>query len=266
MLHAGHSSSIEARDPLLSVVIPAYNEASRLPRTLEHIARFAVTQSYTVEVIVVDNNSTDGTAEVARAHAPLFDQLHVLAQPIQGKGAAVRAGLLAASGRHIFIADADLSMPIAELDKFLTPEACAVNVAIGSREASGAHRYDEPWHRHLMGRVFNRLVNGLFGLRYSDTQCGFKCFRRDVARDLALAQTIDGFAFDVELLLISRLRGYRVIEVPIEWAFDDQSRVSPLKHTVMMVGELLRIKGNEWRQVYAVPDTGAVSPKSAGIG
>jgi dolichyl-phosphate beta-glucosyltransferase len=236
--------------PYLSLVIPAYNEEARLPATLEKVARFVISRPYSIEVIVVDNNSCDRTCEVTLAYREQIKSLTLIQQTIQGKGAAVRKGLATARGEYVFIADADLSMPIGEIDKFLLPEVGDYDIAIGSREAVGARRYGEPQYRHMMGRVFNFFVGILAVPGFSDTQCGFKCFRREAAQDLIRLQMIDGFAFDVELLFIARRRNYRIVEIPINWYYDSQSSVNPLRHTVTMFLELLWIRMNARQGFY----------------
>lgn len=236
--------------PLLSIIVPAYNEAARLPQTLPQIAGFAMEQPYEVEVLVVNNNSSDDTRAIASEIAGEFPFIRVLDEPRQGKGAAVRTGMLAAAGDYFFMADADLSMPIEEVSKFLPPHLNGYDVAIGSREAEGAVRYEEPEYRHLMGRVFNTIVKILAVPGFQDTQAGFKCFRRPVALDLLANQTIDGWAFDVELLYIALKRGYCVVEVPIHWHYRQNSRINPLKDAIDMVREVLRIRINDWQGLY----------------
>ena len=230
--------------PLLSLIIPAYNEAERLPVTLPAVIAFLDAQPYGVELILVDNNSRDDTRRIALEFAATRPYIRVLSEPTQGKGAAVRTGMLAATGDYLFMADADFSMPVEEIAKFLPPNLSAYDVAIGSREAPGAVRYNEPAYRHLMGRVFNFYVKVLAIPGFEDTQCGFKCFRREVARDILPYQTIDGWAFDVELLFIALRRGYHVIEVPVDWYYGENSRVSPVRDTINMIREVLRIRFN----------------------
>ncbi len=230
--------------PLLSLIIPAYNEAERLPVTLPAVIAFLDAQPYGVELILVDNNSRDDTRRIAAEFAATRPYIRMLSEPTQGKGAAVRAGMLAATGDYLFMADADFSMPVEEIAKFLPPNLSAYDVAIGSREAPGAVRYNEPAYRHLMGRVFTFYVKVLAIPGFEDTQCGFKCFRREVAQDILPYQTIDGWAFDVELLFIALRRGYHVVEVPVNWYFGENSRVSPVRDSINMIREVLRIRLN----------------------
>ncbi|MFO7661833.1 MAG: glycosyltransferase family 2 protein [Chloroflexota bacterium] len=230
--------------PLISLVIPAYNEEERLPKTLPAAIDFLESQAYPYEIIIVDNNSCDRTGDIAREIAAQRANIKVLTEPSQGKGAAVRTGMLAASGDYLFMADADFSMPVQEVNKFLPPLLSGYDVAIGSREAPGAVRFNEPEYRHLMGRVFNFYVKVLAIPGFEDTQCGFKCFRREVAWDILPYQTIDGWAFDVELLYIALRRGYQIEEVPVQWYYGESSRVSPIRDSINMIREVLRIRYN----------------------
>jgi len=233
---------MDGNNPLLTIIIPAYNEERRLPTTLPQVADFVEAQDYPAEILVVDNASTDRTSDVVRAVAAEHPIISLLYQPIQGKGAAVRKGMLEGRGEYLFICDADLAMPIEEVNKFLPPTLSDYDVAIASREAAGAIRYNEPWYRHLMGRVFNLLVRLLAVPGIQDTQCGFKCLRREAARDIFTIQKIDGWAFDVEILHIARRRGYRIVEVPIRWYYGEGSRVSPVRDSINMLIEVLHIR------------------------
>ncbi len=237
----------------LSIVIPAHNEAHRLPGTLERVLAFLRTQPYTAEVLVVENGSQDDTWAIAQDFAARYPHLHAIQEPQRGKGLAVRRGMLAARGRYRFMADADLSMPIEELPRFLPPRLTDFDIAIASREGPGAVRYNEPAYRHLIGRMFNLMVQGLAlpGLR--DTQCGFKCFRAEVAEDVFRYQTLMGMSFDVEVLFIARRRGYRIVEVPIPWYFDPDSRVRLVQDSLRMAWDLLSIRWNALRGRYDPP-------------
>lgn len=238
--------------PLLSLIIPAYNEAApdRLPESLQKIRSFVDGQDFPIEVLIVNNNSTDNTHQIAESAAAERNYFHVLFEPAQGKGAAVRTGMMAARGDYLFICDADLSMPIEEVLKFLPPQARDYDIAIASREAPGSKRIGEPEIRHIMGRVFNFIVKVIAVRGLNDTQCGFKCFHREVAQQLFPLQSIDGWAFDVELLFIAQQRGYNIIEIPITWYYRDHSKIKPLNDSVNMVVETLRIRWNGWRGRY----------------
>lgn len=237
--------------PFLSVIIPAYNEANRLPASLNKVLDYLAQQPYAAEVIVVENGSTDATADIVRAMLADDARLKLMQATTRGKGNAVREGMLAAEGDWLFMADADLSMPISELDRFFPGGATPTyDIAIASREAPGAVRYDEPPMRHLMGRVFNGLVKLLAVPGFQDTQCGFKCFRREVAREVFARQTLTGWGFDVEVLYIARKRGYRIVEIPIDWYYQTDSRVRPVEDTLRMVRELLTVRINDMRGIY----------------
>ncbi len=241
--------------PFLSLVIPAYNEAARLPETLPAALAFAEAQPYAAEVLLVDNDSADATRAIAEDAARTHPVLRVLREPQRGKGAAVRAGALAARGEYVFFADADFSMPVAEIANFLPPVRSGFDVAIGSREAPGAVRYDEPQLRHLMGRAFNWLVRLLVLRGLQDTQCGFKCFRRPAAEAIFRRQRMTDWTFDVELLFIARQLGYRIIEVPIHWRYREHSRIRPWRDAARMAWGLVRLRWNGWRGVYREPAT-----------
>jgi dolichyl-phosphate beta-glucosyltransferase len=243
--------------PLLSLVIPAYNEGApdRLPHSLETIYTFVEAQNFPIEVVIVNNNSTDDTLKIAEDAAVGHPYVHALTELRQGKGAAVKTGMLAATGDYLFICDADLSMPIEEVLKFLPSQTETYDVAIASREAPGSQRIDEPEMRHIMGRVFNFIVKVIAVRGLNDTQCGFKCFRREVAHELFPLQTIDGWAFDVELLFIAQQRGYKIIEIPITWIYKTHSKIKPINDSISMVLETLKIRFNGWRGVYAQTQT-----------
>lgn len=236
--------------PFLSIIIPAYNEERRLPGTLQTIWDYLATQDYSAEIIVVENGSTDRTADVVREFAKEHPNVRLLTSSPRGKGLAVKTGMLAARGVYRFLCDADLSMPIEELSKFLPPTLDGYQVAIGSREAPGARRYGEPIYRHLMGRAFNWLVKLVAVPGLEDTQAGFKCFTAQAAQDLFTRQTMIGFGFDVEVLFIARKLGYRIVEVPIHWYYKSESRVDPLRDTWRMFREVLQVRWNDLRGVY----------------
>jgi dolichyl-phosphate beta-glucosyltransferase len=244
--------------PLLTLIIPAYNEERRLPRSLEQITAFVQQQPEPMEVVIVENGSRDRTTEIAEAYAARYPFVRVL-HSAKGKGAAVRVGMMEGRGRYLFICDSDLSMPITEVRKFLPPTREQYDVAIASREGPGAHRYGEPGYRHLMGRVFNLIVRVLAIPGFQDTQCGFKSFRAEVGKEVFAALTMTGWVFDVEALFIAQRRGYRVVAVPIDWYFDADSRIEPLRDTWRMFRDVLLIRLNGWRGVYerANTDSGA---------
>lgn len=226
----------------LSIVVPAYNEERRLAATLETLCDYLRRQPWDWEVRVVDDGSGDGTAGIAEAFAAAEPRVVAQREPHRGKGGAVRAGLLAASGQYRFICDADLSMPIAELPRFLPPELREFDIAIGTREGAAARRVGEPIYRHLMGRLFNHIVRWLALPGIHDSQCGFKMFTAGAVAAVFPLVTVDGWAFDVEVLTVARAKGLRVREVPIEWHYRADSRLSMLRDGFGMFRELLRIR------------------------
>jgi dolichyl-phosphate beta-glucosyltransferase len=238
--------------PLLSIIIPAYNEEHRLPDSMEQILAWRDTVPYRVEIIIVENGSKDRTTEIAETFARAHDDIRVIHSE-KGKGVAVQTGIYSGQGDYLFICDSDLSMPIAEVEKFLPPQLEDYDVAIGSREAPGAHRFDEPGYRHLMGRVFNFIVRTLAVPGFSDTQAGFKMFKRQAALDIFPYMTITGWTFDVEALYIALKQGKKVVEVPINWYFDEDSRVDPMKDTWRMFWDVITIRRNDRRGLYDGP-------------
>jgi dolichyl-phosphate beta-glucosyltransferase len=239
--------------PFLSIVVPAYNEETRLPGSLQAIADFVAQKTYPVEVLVVNNNSRDRTGQIIEEYAAEFPFVRGLFESAQGKGAAVRSGMLAARGEYRFICDADLSMPIEEIDKFLPPHLEGYDIAIASREAPGAVRYEEPWYRHLMGRVFNTIVRLFAVPGLQDTQCGFKMFRAEVAENLFPLQTMNGWSFDVEILYAARRWGYTIVEVPIHWYYKNNTRIHPIGDSRDMFADVFKIRRNGQRGLYKRP-------------
>ena len=236
--------------PLLSIIIPAHNEEKRLPPTLEQVFAFLDKQEYEAEVLVIENGSTDQTYELAQSYAKQHKNLHVIREQGRGKGLAVQRGMLEAHGEYRLMCDADLSMPIVEVAKFLSHDTVEFDIAIASREAPGAVRYDEPRYRHLGGRLINLIIRLLILPGLQDTQCGFKCFRAEVADDLFKRQTLMGWSFDIELLFIARRHGYRVIEIPIDWYYRSESKVNALRDAVRMIQDIFQIHRNARRGIY----------------
>lgn len=228
--------------PFLSIIFPAHNEEQRLPETLLQVSQFVKSQSYPIEVVIVENASKDRTLEIAHEFAAQNEYVLVLHEERPGKGLAVKEGMLAASGQYRFFCDVDFSMPITEIPKFLPPNLNNVDIAIGSREAKGAIRYNEPFSRHIIGRVFNMLVWILVLPGINDTQCGFKCFSADVTEKLFPLQSIQGWTFDVEILGIARQLGYKVVEVPVPWYYQPQSKVNVVKDFMRTLKELFKVR------------------------
>ena len=252
------SAPSDERAPFLSVVIPAYNEERRILPTLRQLSGYLGTRPYTWEVLVVDDGSADKTAALVTEFSATHPNFSLLSVPHGGKGFAVQAGMLQASGAYRFLCDADLSMPIEQLERFLPPKLRDFDVAVGSREILGARRFNEPRVRHIQGRLFNLFVRFVAVPGVSDTQCGFKCFRGDVAESLFPLQRTSGWGFDVELLFLARMLHLRLMEVPIDWHHDPDSRSRRLRDGLSMGVETLRLRWNARRGRY-----GTLKPPSA---
>ena len=229
--------------PEISIVIPAFNEALRLPETLDRVQRYLATAGLTAEVIVVDDGSRDDTAEVVQRYAQRWPQLKlVAAERNAGKGAAVRLGMAAARGRYRVFSDADLSVPIDDMEKLLPPLHAGAGVAIASRGLRDSQvELHQPWYRETMGKIFNRLVRIFVLGGVHDTQCGFKAFTAEVADRVFPVLQTRGFGFDVEVLYRAQQAGYQIVEVPTRWINSPQSRVHPVRHSTAMFLELLAI-------------------------
>lgn len=237
----------------LSIIIPAHNEAYRLPGNLDTLIPILSDQPYRSEIIVVENASADETWEVCETYAEKFPELVI---PIKlteaGKGLAIKEGMLGARGKYRLFADADFSMPPSEIFNFIPPQI-DVPIAIASREAPGSVRYNEPFYRHITGRIFNSLIRLLVLPSLQDTQCGFKMFRSDVVEKLFPKQTMLGWSFDVEILYIASRLGIPILEIPIPWYYNDDSKVKVLRDSSRMFMDLLRIRKNGREGVYDDP-------------
>ncbi len=242
--------------------MPAYNEERRLPQTLEQITAFLARQTYTSELIVVDDGSRDQTAQVAESFGAAHPDVRVIRNDHRGKGYAVRAGVLAARGNIVLFSDADLSTPIEEIAEMLPWFERGYGVVIGSREGNGAKRIKEPFYRHLMGRVFNGIVRLLTVRGINDTQCGFKAFRDEVARDVFSRMRLYGAdakkitdamvtGFDVEVLFIAQKSGVRIKEVPVEWRYGSETKVNPLKDSWRNFRDVVMVRWNDLRGRYS---------------
>jgi dolichyl-phosphate beta-glucosyltransferase len=236
--------------PYVSIVIPAYNEANRLPPTLEQLAKFCEQASWTVEVLIVIERSTDGTLEIARECAAQQAQSRAVFKvidngPQHGKGHAVRSGMLQASGELIVYMDVDLSVPLSTLPTFvhLFEEHPETAVLVGNRQhALSQITRAQGWVRRSMGQTFNRILGFLGIAKLRDTQCGFKAFRREAAREIFARQKVEGFAFDVEVLLLAERLGYQVIDVPVEWINSPESKVHIVRDSLRMLIDAVRIR------------------------
>ncbi|MGB9835589.1 MAG: dolichyl-phosphate beta-glucosyltransferase [Candidatus Saccharicenans sp.] len=230
--------------PVLSIVIPAYNEEKRLGLTLRKIIDYLDSRQIQAEIIVVDDGSKDNTAEAAREILTDWPLQKVVSLPEnQGKGAAVKEGLLQASGEFILFSDADLSTPIEELEKMLPLARQGCQVVIASRALPESEiKKRQSWLREHMGKTFNFLVRLLLIKDIKDTQCGFKLFEQKAARKIFSELQTKGFAFDVEALALARRFGYKIAQVPVAWVNSPESRVGLVRSSVGMFIELLKIK------------------------
>ena len=225
----------------ISVIIPAYNEAERLGSTLGQAVDYLSRRGYSYELLVVDDGSRDRTVEVAEGFAGNGVRV-IRHETNRGKGAAIKTGLLASTGERVLLSDADASTPITELEKLerWLPEA---PVVLGSRAVAGADiRQHQPFYRELMGKTFNLIIR-ILGVRgLADTQCGFKLLEGDVAREVGAELSIDGFAYDVELVWLARRKGHRVVEVGVVWVDSPDSRVDPIRSSLAMLRDVIRMR------------------------
>lgn len=258
--------------PYLSVIIPAYNEARRLPLFLQHTITYLDRHSRSYEILVVDDGSADGTALVVEQTAQRCPHVRLIQLTCNmGKGAAVRRGMQAARGTIQLFADADGATPIEELDRLEAAITAGADLAIGSRALASqnpAFTVRARWHRSLLGSLFNNLVRRLGEPPLADTQCGFKLFRKPIAEDLFSVSCVDGYAFDLELLHIARQRNYRIAEVPINWTDQPGSKVRPWRDGAIMLRELLAIRRREAQGRYQPrcrPTPSGVEPDLAAI-
>ena len=213
--------------PIYSIVIPAYNEAARIGATLEKILAYVAQRRWNAEVIVVNDGSRDNTVEVVHRYCKQNSTLRLIENPgNRGKGYSVRNGMLNARGEILLFSDADLSSPIEEVPKLLKAISSGADVAIGSRWLrSELQTGRQPLYRQLFGRIFNMLLRITLGLKYKDTQCGFKAFTRVAAEAIFPRQRIERWGFDPEILFLANRFGFKVAEVPVEWAHDEGTRI-----------------------------------------
>jgi len=232
--------------PKYSIVIPAFNESARIPATLASVVECVRSQGWAAEVLVVNDGSLDTTAAVVREFARTAPEVRLLENSEnRGKGYSVRAGMLEARGEIVMFTDSDLSAPIEEADRLFAAIEGGADIAIGSRWLeSGRQTHRQPLYRQFFGRCFNAVTRGVMGLRFADTQCGFKAFTREAAQTVFQLQTIERWGFDPEILFIALKRGYRVQEVAVSWAHDERSRMSYLKDGMKMLEEIAIIRWN----------------------
>jgi dolichyl-phosphate beta-glucosyltransferase len=243
--------------PLLSLVIPAYNEAERLPATLERIQEHRRSWSFSNEIIVVVEPGEDGTLALAESVAKSASQFAVLTHhEKRGKGFAVRSGMLRARGDFVFFTDADLSTPLEDLDASLQRfrKDRSIDVIVGNRQHPETLILEhQSASREWMGKIFNRIAVSMTGLNIRDTQCGFKGFRHRAANEIFGRQRIDGFSFDVEVLLLAQAMGFSTVEVPVHWTNSPTSRVRVLHDSMGMLCDLFRIRRLVKRTLHEFP-------------
>lgn len=244
----------------VSIVIPMFNEAKRLRSTIEALRRFLLAHPEIEKIVMVDDGSTDGTREILAREAPKELPIEIVwYSKNAGKGYAVRRGVLETSSEMVLISDADLSTPLDEI-RTLSQHLDRFDVAIGSRAIDPSMvRKRQPWYRQTMGKTFNVLMRAITGLPFRDTQCGFKLFRGDVAREIFREAVVDRFAFDVEILVLALQRGYSVCEVPVLWFNAEGSRVSIGRDSTLMLLDTIRT-----RLRLGVPPTGAATAAGDG--
>ena len=238
--------------PSLSIVIPAYNEGARIENALERVLACVADRRWNAEVLVVDDGSSDNTADIVRRWMHTHPNLHLIFNDgNRGKGFSVRNGLLQAQGQVVMFTDADLSSPIEEAERLFEALDAGADVAIGSRWLDKQRQtIHQPLYRRFFGRCFNAVTRKFIGLPYKDTQCGFKAFKRDAAQVIFRLQTIERWGFDPEILFIARKLKYKIVEVPVTWGHDERSRISYLKDGMKMLEEMYQIRKNSLRGRY----------------
>lgn len=248
----------------LSIVIPAYNEARRLPATLAAISEYLEAAKLSAEVIVVDDGSSDQTAAAVRSMPGRAMPPQVITLPEnRGKGAAVKTGLLAARGRYVLFMDADNSTRLDELDTLLPVAESGVPVVIGSRYLhSDSIKIKQPGYRVWLSRWGNRLIRHTILPGVIDTQCGFKLFHQDAARQIATRLSMPRFSFDMELLVIAQQLGYQIVEVPVNWFDAPGTRLRPVKSSLQTLRDLLRIWWNLRRGRYVESSAAKTAEKN----
>jgi len=230
---------------MISIVIAGYNEEKRIKPSLFKVKEYLTTQGMNYEIIVVDDGSTDYTSQIVTDLMPHIPHLKVICyETNRGKGYALRQGVLASKGEVVLLTDADLSTPIEELSLLLpliSDNKC--DIAIGSRALALSEIIKkQPWWRQGMGKLFNKIVKILIVDDFSDTQCGFKIFSGDIVRGLFKEARINRFAYDVEILALAKKKSYRILEVPIRWINSPESKVNPIRDSLQMLFDLLRIR------------------------
>jgi dolichyl-phosphate beta-glucosyltransferase len=240
------------KPPAYSIIIPAYNESSRIRPTLDEILRYTAEKGWDAEILVVDDGSRDDTSAIISEYAARHPQVQLVQNPgNRGKGFSVRNGMLHAQGEVCLFSDADLSSPIAEAEKLFAEIRGGADVAFGSRWLRAELQTErQPLYRQLLGRIFNLALRVFLGLYYADTQCGFKAFRGEAARRIFPLQKIERWGFDPEILFLARRIGFKVVEVPVQWAHSEGTRLHPFRDGMRMFVDVLHIRWNAWMGVY----------------
>jgi dolichyl-phosphate beta-glucosyltransferase len=250
-------------EPTYSIVIPAYNESARLGATLERVLAYVHSQQWDAEVIVVNDGSRDNTAEIVRTFAAKDSILRLVENPgNRGKGYSVRNGMLHARGRIVLFSDADLSSPIEEAPKLLAALDAGADIAIGSRWLRAETQTQrQPLHRQIFGRIFNLMLRVTLGLKFKDTQCGFKAFKQSAVQAIFPLQKIERWGFDPEILFLARKFGFHIQEVPVAWGHSGGTRINPLVDGSRMFFEMLHIRWNDLTGKYD-RDRQSIHPES----
>jgi len=238
-----------------SLVIPAYNESSRIRPTLDKVLHYIAEQNWTAEVVIVDDGSGDDTPDIVREYARSHPLVRLVQNPgNRGKGYSVRNGMMHAGGDICLFSDADLSSPISEAEKLFAAIAGGADIAIGSRWLRAELQTErQPLYRQLFGRIFNFLLRLVLGLHFKDTQCGFKAFKREAAQRIFPLQKIERWGFDPEILFLGRRMGFKTVEVPVTWAHSEGTRLHPFRDGFRMFGDVMQIRWNALTGVYNRP-------------
>jgi dolichyl-phosphate beta-glucosyltransferase len=234
----------------LSIIIPAYNEEENIAFTLSKIAEYLKGKEFSYDITVVDDGSGDATVRKALEFKDKLNNFQVIeSKPNRGKGFVLKKSMLQAAGEYIMFMDADSSVSIGELDKFLLQLKDGSDIYIASRRISGAEVI-MPWQREIAGKVFILLSKFILGLPVNDINCGFKLFRRDAARDVFSRQVMNDWSYDAEILFLSKKYGYKVKEIPVKWVYKATSKVRPLRDAISSFISLMKIRNNEINKKY----------------
>ena len=234
----------------ISVIIPVYNEQSRIGKTLTILVNYLSLQDYLWEIVIVNDGSEDNTINTVTPHLE-NPRIKLINLPHSGKGSAIKQGMLSALGAIRIMCDADMAMPVEHIDEFIFEINDNKNdVVIGSRQIYGSKRFNEPGFRHLIGRIYNFWVKLFLISDFLDTQCGFKAFTKDAADKIFPLQRLEGFGFDVEILVIAHMNKLKTKELPIEWYHNEDSKVNPIHDSIKMFVDTIKIKTGIYRGKY----------------